>query len=177
MINITTVVIIIVMITMIVIFKMMMMNSIVIVIITVIIVMKNMSAISCTKLLLSHHDIYSILKKAMRKDLDKNKPAILSFPRYLARVIYKIRLNSWNTKFSKRVTQPICTNPISVYHILLECPITTALLKKDGYDFTSCNSVTVIDIVYTTNVIIPIAKLIVRSPVVIITLEMLLRRR
>ena len=38
----------------------------------------------------------------------------------------------------------------SVYHILLECPITTALFKKDGYDFTSCNSV--IDIVYNTDV-------------------------
>ena len=44
------------------------------------------------------------------------------------------------------------------------CPlITTSLFKKDGHDFTSCNSV--IDIVYNTNVINPIAKLIVRSPV------------
>ena len=57
----------------------------------------------------------------------------------------------------------ICTNPLSVYHILLECPITIALFKKDGYDFTSCNSV--IDSVYNTDVIIPIAKLIVRSHV------------
>ena len=52
---------------------------------------------------------------------------------------------------------------ISVYHVLLECPITTTLFKKDGYDFTPCNSV--IDILYNTDVIIPIAKLIVRSPV------------
>ena len=37
--------------------------------------------------------------------------------------------------------------------------------KKDGYDFTSCPSNSVIDIVYNTDVIIPIAKLIVRSPV------------
>ena len=29
----------------------------------------------------------------------------------------------------------------SVYHILLECPIATALFKKDWYDFTSCNNV------------------------------------
>ena len=49
--------------------------------------------------------------------------------------------------------------------MLLEYPITTALFKKDGYDFTSCNSVT--DILYNTDVIIPIAKLIVHiySPV------------
>ena len=47
---------------------------------------KNMSAISCTKLLLSHHEMYSIVEKAVYKDLDKNKPAILYCPRYLARV-------------------------------------------------------------------------------------------
>ena len=41
--------------------------------------------------------------------------------------------------------------------------MTTALFKKDGYDFTSCDSV--IAIVYNTDVIIHIAKLIVRSPV------------
>ena len=50
-----------------------------------------------------------------------------------------------------------------MYHILLECPTTTALFKKDRYDFTSCNSV--IDIVYNTDVIIPVAKFIVRSAV------------
>ena len=50
--------------------------------------MKNMSATSCTKLLLSHHEIYSILEKAMYYiDVDKNKPAIFSCPRYFARVI------------------------------------------------------------------------------------------
>ena len=58
----------------------------------------------------------------------------------------------------------------------------TALFKKDGYDFTSRNSVIYmyIYIVFNTDVIIPIATLIVRSPVckqVIITLVILLRRR
>ena len=33
--------------------------------------MENLSAISCTKLLLYHQEIYSILEKAMFKDLDK----------------------------------------------------------------------------------------------------------
>ena len=63
-----------------------------------------------------------------------------------------------------------CTNPISVFHILLECPITTALFKKDGYDFTSCNNV--IHILDNTDVISSITKLTVHSHVgkVIITL-------
>ena len=49
--------------------------------------MKNISAIACTKLLLSHHGIYSILENAMYKGVDRNKPAIFYFPIYLARVI------------------------------------------------------------------------------------------
>ena len=99
---------------------------------------------------------------SMYTDLDRNKSVILPCPRYLARVIYKIHLNYWNTNYSQKVTC-ICTNPLSVYHILLECPITAALFKKDGYDFTACKNVT--DILYSTDVITYIAKLIVHSPV------------
>ena len=125
--------------------------------------MKNMSAISFNNLLLScSHESYSILEKAMYKDLDKNRPAILSCPRYLARAIYKIRLNSWREKNSQQVTC-ICTNPVSDYHILLERPITTALFQKDEYDFTSSNNV--IDFLYSTDVNSFIAKFIVHSPV------------
>ena len=57
----------------------------------------------------------------------------------------------------------ICTNPISVNHILLECPITTELFRKDGNDFTACNNVR--DILHTADVITFVTKLIVLSPV------------
>ena len=86
------------------------------------------------KLFLSHHESYSILEKDMYKALDKTKPCDTFLPQidYSARVLYKTRLHSWNTQCSQKVTR-VCTNPISVYHILLECPIKTALFKKDGY--------------------------------------------
>ena len=58
---------------------------------------------------------------------------------------------------------PVCYIYIYIYIVGHECPITTAFFKKDGYDLTSCNSV--IDILYNTDDIIAIAKLIVRSPV------------
>ena len=58
----------------------------------------------------------------------------------LARVIYKLRLNSWNTKYSQNVTC-VCKNTLSVKHILLECPITTELFQKNGYDLNACNNV------------------------------------
>ena len=54
--------------------------------------MKNMSEIS-NNLLLSYHEINSLLKKTVYTQIEKSKSAISSCSRYLARVIYKLRLN------------------------------------------------------------------------------------
>ena len=64
------------------------------------------------------HWIASILEKTVYKELEKSQSAILSCSRFLARVINKFRLNSWNTKCSQDVTC-ICKNVLSVSHILL----------------------------------------------------------
>ena len=82
--------------------------------------------------------------------------------KHLARVIYKLRLNTWNTKYSQNVTC-VCKNILSIKHILLECPITTELFQKNGYDFNACNNVR--DILYNPDIISSIVKLIVYSPV------------
>ena len=73
-----------------------------------------------------------------------------SFILYLARVIYKIRLNSRNTKYSQNVTC-VCKNILSVKHVLFEGPITTELFQKTGSDLNACNNVR--DILYNTDVI------------------------
>ena len=93
--------------------------------------MKNMSEISSSNLLLSSHEINSLLKKTVYKQTEKSKSAIPSCSRYLARVIYiyKLRLNSWNAKYSQNVTS-VCKNTLSVKHMLLECPITVDLFQK-----------------------------------------------
>ena len=99
----------------------------------------------------------------MYQEVQKSKSAIPSYSKYfLARVIYKLRLNSRNSKYSQNVTC-VCKNILSVKHILLECPITTDLLQKNGYDFDDCNNVR--DILYNTDIRISIVKLIVHSPV------------
>ena len=102
--------------------------------------MKNISETSYSNLLLSSHEIISILQKNVYKQIEKSKVAIPSCSRHLARVIYKLRLNTWNTKYSQNVTC-VCKNILSVKHILLECPITTELFLKNGYDFNACNNV------------------------------------
>ena len=70
-------------------------------------VIKNMSEITSNNLLLSSHEINSLLKKTVYKQTEKSKSAIPSCSRYLARVICKLRLNSWNSKYSQNVTN-IC---------------------------------------------------------------------
>ena len=111
----------------------------------------------------------SILEKNVYKQIEKSKFAIPSCSRHLARVIYKLRLNTWNTKYSQNVSC-VCKNIVSVicypvlsYHIVLECPITTELFQKNGYAFNACNNVR--NILYNTDIINSIVKLIVQSPV------------
>ena len=113
--------------------------------------MKNMSEISSNNLLLSSHEINSLLKKTVYKQFEGKKiSAIPSCSRYLARVIYKLRLKSWNTNYSQNVTC-VCKNILSIQHILLECPITTELFQKNGYDLNAYNNVR--DILYNSDVI------------------------
>ena len=56
-----------------------------------------------------------------------------------------------------------CKNILSVKHVLLECPFTTELFQKNGYDLNACNNVR--DILYHTDVVNHIVRLIVHSPV------------
>ena len=65
---------------------------------------------------------------AQQKQL-KYTPAILSCSRDLTRVIYKLRLNAWNTKYPQNVKW-IPMNALSVNYILLECPNTTELFQN-----------------------------------------------
>ena len=54
-------------------------------------------------------------------------------------------------------------NILSVKHMLLDCPITTELFQKNGYDFIACNNVR--DILYNSDIMNSIVKLIVHIPV------------
>ena len=103
----------------------------------------------------------------------------------------QVSLNSWNTKYSQNVTC-VYKNILSIKHILFESPATTELFQKYGYDngyMPVCLSVMSIFmglsvmslgsvclygydasnkvryILYNTDVIIYVVKLIVRSPV------------
>ena len=96
-----------------------------------------MSEMSSNNLLFSSHEINSLLKKNVYKQIQKSKSAIPSCSRYLARLIYKLRL--------------------------LHYIVTTELFQKNGYDLNAYNNVR--DILYNTDVITNLVKSIVHSPV------------
>ena len=111
-------------------------------------------------LLLSSHEITSVLEKTVYKELGKRKSAIPSCSRYLVRIIYQFRLNSCNTTFSQNV-KCACKNALSVKYMLFECPVTADLFPKTGYDFNACNNVKdILNIVITS-----VDKLIVYNSV------------
>ena len=111
---------------------------------------------SDNNILLSSHEISSVLEQTVYQQLQKNKPVILSCPRYLSRVMYKLSHNTRSTTYSQKVTC-ICMKAQSVNHILLECSITTECFVclfvvvgglggwggglKDKYDFIACSNV------------------------------------
>ena len=57
----------------------------------------------------------------------------------------------------------VCKSSLSAKHILLECPISTELVQRNGYDLNAYNNIR--DILYNTEVITNIVKSIVHSPV------------
>ena len=122
--------------------------------------MKNISETSSNNIL-SSHEINSLLKKTEYKHIEKSKFAIPSCSRYLARVIYKLRLNSRNTKYSQNVTCIVKTsyllNTYCLNVLLLQ------LFQKNGYDLNAYNNLR--DILYNTDVITNIVKSIIHSPV------------
>ena len=67
--------------------------------------MKSMSETSYSNLLLSSHEIISILETNVYKQIEKSKFAIPSCSKHLARVIYKLRLNTWKifTEYDMRL--------------------------------------------------------------------------
>ena len=85
--------------------------------------MKNMSETLYNNLLLSSHEIISVLEKNVYKQTEKSKFAVPSCSRYLARVICKLHLNTWNTKYSQNATSYL----LNTYY---SCPITSYFRER-----------------------------------------------
>ena len=118
-----------------------------------------------THLKLSNHELISLLEKSMQQRFILKRQNATSFcSRYFASLIYRLRCNAWKTKYVPNVVC-ICSQQISVHHIIFECPSLTAIFQdsginvKDHYD-------NVIDLLSSSSdILMLIMKLIANSPV------------
>jgi ribonuclease HI len=76
----------------------------------------------------SANELKFLLKQFIMSNFNSNAHEVLNCPRHISKIIYKLRLNSWNTKFSKDV-KCLCNENISVRHLLIHCPIIKNQLK------------------------------------------------
>ena len=89
-----------------------------------------------SNLRLSSYEVNSIISNSVCSKFLRANYERLFCSRNQEMIIHKLRLNSWNTKFSKNI-QCCCSNAISVHHILFDCPVLTVLYENKGVDIRS----------------------------------------
>ena len=78
----------------------------------------------------------TILKNSVQSNFFTAHNEKFFCPRQIEVIIYKLRLNAWNTKYCKNVSCS-CSDVITVHHILFDCPVLKILYKMKGIDLTT----------------------------------------
>ena len=122
------------------------------------------SELTSCNLKLSASEINSILTNFVCSNFQKTPFKSLSSSRSNDAIIYKIRLNAWNTKYSKNITCT-CSEPITIHHLVFDCPVLKDLYRNKGID-TTAKYGDIQNVVYgSQQQIASIAEVISRSPV------------
>nr|AXL95723.1 conotoxin-like precursor unassigned superfamily 17 [Conus ermineus] len=96
-----------------------------------------------------------------KKNLSRKMSSLPSCLRHIVRLIHKLRLNTWNTKYSHGITC-VCRENISVHHLLFECSVLTTLYQEKGIEMSNFDNVSTV--LYGSHVA-EIAMVISQSPV------------
>ena len=89
-----------------------------------------MSVHTNASLVISTNEINNVLTKNMNMEMITKKTDIPRCSRYLSSFIYRMRLNSWKTKFSNIMC--LCGNNLSIQHVFFDCQIIKNELKNHG---------------------------------------------
>ena len=111
----------------------------------------------------SFHEMYTLFYKYFHKDCVST--TIIPFSRPISRLIYKLKLNTWRTKFVKNITC-MCSEKITINHIIFDCPQLLTLYEKHGVadDIRICGTT---DILFNdNNLMFKIASALVESPLI-----------
>ena len=96
---------------------------------------KGKDAVSISNFKASSKEICSILKHHAKQELKDYERGFVPVDqtRKISNIVYRLRLNSWATKYTKNI-HCICSqeNFITVQHILCECPLLKELYKQNN---------------------------------------------
>ena len=70
---------------------------------------------------LSAHEIIAIMKNKILKTNEINKTIFPKCPQHISSLVFKLKLNTWRTKFVKDLLCD-CGSQMSIEHFILHCP-------------------------------------------------------
>ena len=85
------------------------------------------------KCFLSYNEFKSKPKNFFKQKHSQIKLSILCMSRKSSRLLLRLRLNSWNTKYVKDV-KCVCGEEITIKHLLLECHFLQDLYLQSNID-------------------------------------------
>ena len=92
--------------------------------------------------ILSYNELKSKTKFFFKQKYPQIQSSILHLPRKSSKLLLRLRLNTWNTKYVKDV-KCICNEEITIQHILFECQFLQTLYLQRNIDtksFTNINN-------------------------------------
>ena len=83
----------------------------------------------------SKNEIKSIVKRTAKSHLKPKKPSIFNVQNNIGKLLLKLRLNSWKTKYCKDI-KCICGNILDIDHVLFSCVKIIPLYQSNSIDIT-----------------------------------------
>ena len=93
----------------------------------------NSNTVLNEKLPLSAKEMYSLLEHSICTKASVSRDNFLTHSRSITSLVFKIRLNSWITKYTD--VSCICSQQLSIHNLLLECPILLSKYQMNDMDF------------------------------------------
>ena len=121
----------------------------------------NENAVKVDNLNLNFSELKSKIKSKLNPKLEKNTIDTLSLPRKVSKLLLKLRLNVWKTKYVEDI-KCICKENITIDHILCKCEFMKNLYEQNNIIIDSTKDIK--DILNDNN-IIRVMNIILESPI------------
>ena len=118
------------------------------------------TANTISECLLSYNEFKSKTKSYFKQKHPQTKSSVLYLPRKSSKLLLRLRLNTWNTKYVKDV-KCICNEEITIQHILFECQSLQLLYMQRNIDTKSFSNIN--NLLYDQK-IIDIINILLESP-------------